>query len=1027
MVGRDGELETIRNALDEARVGRGGCLLILGEAGSGKTRLLREARQEALQRDMSVLTGAVPPDVSSPAFGVLTQAIRSWSRSNGLPEKELASFALGLHQVLPEWPLPADPPELSDAQMRLFVLEGILRLLLVVAGNAGALVVLDDLHAADPETFDFLNHATAVIGFEPLLIVGAVRSLEHGPGEARARALGRARRALLLEVRHLDEGGVGAMAEAALGAPAPPELIGDLMARTDGIPLLVEEMLAAHVAAGTLRRDDNGVRWSTEAMFVIPRTIVEITGEKLERLPEGARSPLVAAGVLGHFDLPLLSALTDLDAESVTAGLQRAVEDGLLEQTGPAAVGFRHALIRDAVMGCVPPIERGALHRRAAKALADLYGEDPERLEEQAHHWEKAGEGDRAAQLLVRAARRGLARHAPASAEMILQRSIELALSTTIANEARDVLVEALEALGRWEEGLELDRQLLARQGDDPRRLLRMARNAIPSNRLEEADALIARAAAAGADPVSLAVLSALVALWRGDVERAAEEGREALALAETGGDAELLCSALDVTGRAVAISGGLDEAAAMFRRWAALAGAEGLKMSHLQALLELGNYEFLAGGPADGLQAARALAQEAGAYSTIVLADLSLGWWLRNQGRLEESVTVSEEAVAVCRRFRLDRLPNALAEAGAARNAMAWDSGEPLLAEALALAPGDPDVLIVAESSRGETALRAGRFEEAERRLDRAAVPMREVASAVKGPAPFQRVGALLALGRTGEAEAGLAWARETRGVERLCHMPMWLAVAEALAGSSPDRFEEALASANAQAPFHRAVALVLGAEVLRDVRDVLAHEWLGEALAIFESAGARHDAARIRLLLRDLPTARRERRTLMFTDIVGSTVLVEALGDEVWERLLGWHDQTLRSLFQEHGGEEMKQVGDGFFVAFETPAAALECAVAIQRALAAGRREQGHVPDIRIGLHEAEVTRKGRDYQGRGVHEAARIGALGGPGDVIASRATVTSLRQFLLSDLRTVHLKGITEPVEVVSIEWRELESL
>jgi hypothetical protein len=173
VVGRDGELETIRNALDEARAGRGGCLLLLGEAGSGKTRLLREARQEALERDMSVLTGTVPPDVSSPAFGVLTQAIRSWTRSNGLPERALASFALGLHQILPEWPLPADPQELPDAQMRLFVLEGILCLLLVVAGDGGALVILDDLHAADPETFDFLNHATAAIGFEPLLIVGA--------------------------------------------------------------------------------------------------------------------------------------------------------------------------------------------------------------------------------------------------------------------------------------------------------------------------------------------------------------------------------------------------------------------------------------------------------------------------------------------------------------------------------------------------------------------------------------------------------------------------------------------------------------------------------------------------------------------------------------------------------------------------------------------------------------------------------------------------------------------------------------
>ena len=727
---------------------------------------------------------------------------------------------------------------------------------------------------------------------------------------------------------------------------------------------------------------------------------------------------LAAGAVLGRFDLAVLAVGTGLEPGTLSEGLQKAAQGGLIEAGGGEPFRFRHALIRDSVIENLPGAVRADLERRTAEALDSLHGEDEEWLEERAQHWEAVGEGDRAARLFIGVGRRSLSRHAPASAEVALRRSIDLARSAGLADEGRDVLVEALEALGRWEDALALDRQLLERHGEDARRLLRMARNAIPSSRLEEADALTARAVHAGADPARPAVLSALASLWRGDLDRAAEGGREALALAETEGEAELICLALDVTGRAVAVLGRLDEAAGLFRRWASLAARAGLKVSHLQALLELGNYEFLAGGPADGLEAARDLAQEAGAYTTLVLADLSYSWWLRDQGRLVEGLAVADEAVDLCRRFRLDRLPNALVNAGTIRNALAWEDGERLLVEGLALAPEDPDVLIVAESSRGETALRAGQFVRAEERLARAATAMTEVPSAVQGPAPLQRVGALLALGRKDEAQAALSWGRNLPAVGWFRHMQRWLEVVEALTAGSSDAFEEAVARLAGQASFQGAIAFLLGAEILGGP---LAHEWLGEALTVFEAAGAADDAARVRQLLRDLPSAQRQRRTLMFTDIVGSTMLVEALGDEAWEGVLAWHDQTLRDLFGTHGGEEVKQVGDGFFVVFESPVAALACAVAIQQALTRPRGDEVMAPRVRIGLHEAEVTRKARDYQGKGVHQAARIGALAEAGEIVASSLTVAGLTAIRASEPQTVVLKGIAEPVEVVRIRY------
>jgi class 3 adenylate cyclase len=143
--------------------------------------------------------------------------------------------------------------------------------------------------------------------------------------------------------------------------------------------------------------------------------------------------------------------------------------------------------------------------------------------------------------------------------------------------------------------------------------------------------------------------------------------------------------------------------------------------------------------------------------------------------------------------------------------------------------------------------------------------------------------------------------------------------------------------------------------------------------------------------------------------------------MGDEAWEDLVAWHDRTLRALFAEHGGEEVDHAGDGFFVAFEDPRASAACAAAIQRSLADHRREHGFAPQVRIGLHAAEATERGGDYGGRGVHQAARVGALAEGGEILASAETAEAAA-LTTSEAREVHLKGIAEPVRVVSLDWR-----
>jgi class 3 adenylate cyclase len=224
--------------------------------------------------------------------------------------------------------------------------------------------------------------------------------------------------------------------------------------------------------------------------------------------------------------------------------------------------------------------------------------------------------------------------------------------------------------------------------------------------------------------------------------------------------------------------------------------------------------------------------------------------------------------------------------------------------------------------------------------------------------------------------------------------------------------------------APFETALASASLAEayLAEGDRDAAISE-LQSAQAIFERLGAAPDSRRAAEMLERMAPAdmsTRENRTFMFTDIVGSTALVEAIGDEAWQDLRRWHDDALRACFAEHQGEEVDHAGDGFFVAFEDAPAAVACAVKIQRMLAEHRRGHGFAPQVRVGLHASEATRAGTGFSGRGVHAAARIGSLAEGGVILASEETLDGL-DVVTEEPREVSLKGLAESVRVVSIPW------
>jgi class 3 adenylate cyclase len=219
--------------------------------------------------------------------------------------------------------------------------------------------------------------------------------------------------------------------------------------------------------------------------------------------------------------------------------------------------------------------------------------------------------------------------------------------------------------------------------------------------------------------------------------------------------------------------------------------------------------------------------------------------------------------------------------------------------------------------------------------------------------------------------------------------------------------------------APYETAHARMLLGIAFRRGGDV--HAATGElegALATFEQLGAKLDEQRVKELL-----GRQEaRRTFVFTDIVGSTKLLETLGGAKWKKLLARHNELLRDRIVEHGGEVIQQTGDGFFAAFDNPTAAIEAAIAIQRALDA----EIVAPDVRIGAHSGGAFANDGDfnhYGGEAVHLAARVGAAAGAGEIIVSRDTLDGIgAAFRLSEPRSEVFKGFEQPVEVVSVDWR-----
>jgi DNA-binding SARP family transcriptional activator/Tfp pilus assembly protein PilF len=402
LVGRQAELAGLLGQLEAAIAGHGGLTIIYGEAGVGKSRLLRELASNAAWRGVQTAWGRCY-EMASAAYQPFVEVLRAC-----LPALNGSRLALVwracLAPLLPELtgsgPLPVVPPD----QERRRLLEAIIQALVVLAEMAPHLILLDDTHWIDPASLEVLRYLLPRLADSRLLVTITIRSEElAGQTAAELWAMEDTRLPRRLELRRLDAAATGELVQRALGLEQPaPRFSARLYAETEGNPFFVVEALRTLVEEGLLVRDEAGV-WSTPwdgstqdyAELTLPAEVAHSIERRLARLPHPLGQALGLAAVIGRsLDFRLWRSAGGWEEEQLLAAADELCTRGLLLALAEGSdYTFAHDLIRRVAYGRLARPRRRFYHRRVAEALTCL----PAQIEALAYHWTQAEEWDKAA------------------------------------------------------------------------------------------------------------------------------------------------------------------------------------------------------------------------------------------------------------------------------------------------------------------------------------------------------------------------------------------------------------------------------------------------------------------------------------------------------------------------------------------------------------------------------------------------------------------------------------------------------
>jgi DNA-binding CsgD family transcriptional regulator len=829
LVGRAAQLAVLRRAFDDTRAGTGGVVFVVGEAGMGKSRLTQEVVAIAAEHEARVWRGRAVPGSEATAFRPFAEALAP-VLSEVEDDEALQRWLPALGAIVPTRSFGATTVDVT-APVRG---EAVLRVLALVRGASTGLLVLEDLHWADPETVAVVEHLSDNLARIPVLCVATVRSDEESAARDLVRRVARRRSAAVVEVARLNEAQAAAMAYSCAGG-ALPEAVDRAVSLADGVPFLVEEML---VSPG------------------LPESFAEGVQGRLGLLSDRDRGVLLAASAFGRqFDWRLLATATGASEGEVVDALDRGVASQLLAVDGDG-FRFRHALTAEAVFDSVTPPRRRALAASALAALdAAIPQLPPDLLEVAARLAERAGRRERAGRLHLALGEEALARGALRTAVAALERAAALLAAGDDCDTAQERLVEALVAAGRVDDALALGGSFVPRLAATAAAAthLRLAGAATTAARWDVARAHLAGAAAlvgAGSTPrlrADLAVREAELALGGDDIGHAERRARDALDIARSEGLREQECEALQLLGRCARRTS-LDAAERWFRQGLAAADAYELPVWRLRALHELGTIALLERSEVDALLDARHLAEALGAMATAAVLDIEIAAGYAGRDDIDGVRRHGEQAARLAGELGLDLV----AAYGwmHVRSAALWrgdaEGADAAARAARAAAPGNRDIEGLLVGAELFVALPA---DDLERSLALATQMTELLRGSETAPPGHHRAAwpVLLALAKRPEAAAAIE-EMEQAGVGLTGGGRGWLDLARAILAGRTDAESAAALAVRADTelvhmPMWRSLARRLAARAAADDGWHIPDGWVAEAESCLREFG--HEAA--------------------------------------------------------------------------------------------------------------------------------------------------------------------------------------
>lgn len=496
MVGRENELAELKRRWDLARLGEPGVeplLLLSGEAGIGKTRLLRELQVYAGLRDGYVLHGIARKENTGTPYALFSDALRSYVREQpvevlrrqtpGFIAAEVVKLAPQLAEKIGYIP---PNPSLEPEAERIRLLEQVSKFLLNMAQEQPTLLLLDDLHFADSGSLDILGTLVRQSTGASLLIAGAYRDVGlsySNPVNPLIFSLESAKLAYRLSLRRLPEQIVGQMLEALLGETVSPKFLASIYQATEGNPLFVEEVIKGLATDGQIVLREG--RWTQRdsSQLNVPGSIKSVLGGRLKRVKQSTLELLQLAAVIGrNFTLDLLSAASSHDAETIQWAIEEALRFQLIEVDKiidrdvervddriNVYYQFQHALIRETLYEELRPLRRRKLHRKVAAAMEQLAADKvvshaPAVV---AHHLIAGAQDEKAVPYLCQAGEAAWQVYANAEAIEYLEQAREILEDIALDLEEEALHENLLERFGL----LRRERNILNLMGDSDREL----------------------------------------------------------------------------------------------------------------------------------------------------------------------------------------------------------------------------------------------------------------------------------------------------------------------------------------------------------------------------------------------------------------------------------------------------------------------------------------------------------------------------------------------------------------------------